>query len=48
MQTLAVEYQHVKEGKEAVKTFMEGKGYTVQGEVSYESMAKDFIFVKNA
>jgi hypothetical protein len=48
MQTLAVEYQHVKEGKDAVKTFMEGKGYTVQGEVSVGSMAKDFIFVKNA
>jgi hypothetical protein len=28
-QTLVVEYQHVKEGNEAVKTFMGGKGYTV-------------------
>jgi len=42
-----VEYQHVKEGKEAVKTFMEGKGYTVQGEVSFSYMANDFIFVKS-
>ena len=41
-----MEYQHVKEGKDAVKTFMEENGYTVQGEVSVGSMAKDFIFVK--
>ena len=47
MQTLAVEYQHVKEGKDAVRAFMEGKGYTVKGEVVVGSMAQDFIFVKN-
>jgi hypothetical protein len=48
MQTLSVEFQAVKEGKDAVKTFMEGKGYTVTGEVSYMTMANDFIFVKNS
>ena len=46
-QTLTVEYVHVKEGKEAVKTFLEQRGYELKGEITLEThMAYDMIFAK--
>jgi hypothetical protein len=52
LKTLAVEYSHVKEGKDAVKQFMEDKGYSVVGEVppvpDIEYFTYDMIFVKKS
>lgn len=46
--TLSVEFTHVKEGKEALRRFMESKGYSVVGEVTHpKRQANDFIFMKN-
>jgi hypothetical protein len=47
-QTLSVEFKHVGEGKEAVREYMESKGYIVDSEVhAAGNWANDFIFVKN-
>ncbi|XP_047475703.1 protein Star-like isoform X3 [Penaeus chinensis] len=45
--TLSVEFIHDKEGKDAIKWYMEGNGYKVYSEVTHPgSLANDFIFVK--
>jgi hypothetical protein len=48
-QTLIVEFALVPEGKEAVKTFMEGKGYTLHSEIIDDEVLGwgDQVFVKN-
>ena len=46
-QTLIVEFSYVPEGKEAVKAFMEEKGYTVQSEIIELFNTGDLVFVKN-
>jgi len=44
---LSVEFIHDKEGKEAIRDFMESKGYYVHSEVTHPNwLANDFIFVK--
>jgi len=45
----SVEFVHGKKGKETLKKFMEGKGYTVDSEITHEKgWANDYIFKKNA
>ena len=48
-QTLIVEFSLVPEGKEAVKMFMEEKGYTLDSEIIDDVVLKwgDQVFVKN-
>jgi hypothetical protein len=42
-----VEFKHVSKGKEAVREYMESKGYKVDSEVhAAANYANDFIFVK--
>lgn len=44
---LSVEFIHDREGKQAVRRYMEKKGYTVFSEVTHPGgLANDFIFVK--
>lgn len=48
IRTLSVEWTHVKEGKDEIRTFMDKKGYTVFSEVTNDQLlANDFIFVKD-
>uniref|UniRef100_A0A8D8RJD1 Protein Star n=1 Tax=Cacopsylla melanoneura TaxID=428564 RepID=A0A8D8RJD1_9HEMI len=48
IRTLSVEWTHVKEGKDEIRSFMEKKGYTVFSEVTNDQLlANDFIFVKD-
>lgn len=45
-QTLSVEFNHVKVGKEGLKKILEKKGYVLVGEVTNpQGLANDFIFV---
>jgi hypothetical protein len=46
---MSVEFVHVKEGKMAVRQFVEQQGYVFHSEVTYEhNLANDFIFVKSS
>ncbi|XP_037077368.1 uncharacterized protein LOC119098518 [Pollicipes pollicipes] len=47
IRTLSVEFRHVPEGKEAIRTLMESKGYEVNSEIThFDDLANDFIFQK--
>ncbi|XP_042870470.1 protein Star-like [Penaeus japonicus] len=47
IKTLSVEFIHDREGKDAIKKYMDGNGYNVYSEVTHPgSLANDFIFVK--
>lgn len=49
IETLSVEFAHVKYGRDALKSFMESKGYYVESEVTHPNwLANDFIFVKKS
>lgn len=49
IQTLSVEFAHVKYGRDALKAFMTSKGYYVDSEVTHPDwLANDFIFVKKS
>jgi len=42
-----VEFFHVKEGDDGVRTFLEDKGYIVTGKVTrHDRLANDYIFAK--
>ena len=42
-----MEFAHVGRGKEAIKSYMDSKGYAVHSEVTHpQSLANDFIFAK--
>ena len=50
---LSVEHRHVKQGKEALKTYMQDHGYVVYKDIHYKKVSDliwvdDFIFVKNS
>lgn len=46
---MSVEFVHVKEGKNAVRKFVEQQGYVVHSEVIHkDNLANDFIFVKSS
>jgi hypothetical protein len=48
LQTISVEYVHVKEGKDVLRKFVESRGYVLHSEVIHENnFANDFIFVKS-
>ncbi|XP_075229836.1 EGF receptor activation regulator Star isoform X2 [Lycorma delicatula] len=47
IQTLSVEFAHVKRGREEILQFMSGKGYRLHDTVTHPDwLANDFIFVK--
>jgi len=49
LQTMSVEFVHVKEGKKAVRQFVEQQGYVFHSEVIHkDNLANDFIFVKSS
>lgn len=49
IRTMSVEFVHVKEGKNAVRKFIEQQGYVVHSEVIHkDNLANDFIFVKSS
>lgn len=49
IKTLSVEFIHGAQGKEVLRSYMEGKGYWVYKEVSKSNgWANDFIFVKSS
>lgn len=49
IETLSVEFAHVKYGRDALKAFMTSKGYYVDSEVTHPDwLANDFIFVKKS
>lgn len=49
IETLSVEFAHVKYGRDALKSFMKSKGYRVDSEVTHPDwLANDFIFVKKS
>ena len=49
LQTMSVEFFHVKEGKKALRKFVEQKGYVLHSEVKHKhNLANDFIFVKSS
>jgi len=49
LQTMSVEFVHVKEGKKAVRKFVEQQGYVFHSEVVHkDNLANDFIFVKSS
>lgn len=49
LQTMSVEFVHVKEGKNALRKFVEQQGYVFHSEVVHEdNLANDFIFVKSS
>jgi hypothetical protein len=46
---MSVEFLHVKEGKNALRKFVEQQGYVFHSEVVHENnLANDFIFVKSS
>jgi hypothetical protein len=46
---MSVEFVHVKEGKNALRKFVEQQGYVFHSEVVHEdNLANDFIFVKSS
>ncbi|CAI6361075.1 unnamed protein product [Macrosiphum euphorbiae] len=47
IRTLSVEFFHVKEGDDGVRTYLEDKGYIVTGKVTRQDrLANDYIFAK--
>ncbi|CAH1738172.1 unnamed protein product [Aphis gossypii] len=47
IRTLSVEFFHVKEGDDGVRTYLENKGYIVTGKVTRQDrLANDYIFAK--
>ncbi|KAF0767768.1 star protein [Aphis craccivora] len=47
IKTLSVEFFHVKEGDDGVRTYLENKGYIVTGKVTRQDrLANDYIFAK--
>ena len=48
LQTFAVEFSNIKEGKEALNSYMQQQGYRIEGEVLIEGskMAYDVIYSK--
>jgi hypothetical protein len=49
LQTMSVEFVHVKEGKNILRNFIERKGYVLHSEVVRDNnLANDFIFVKSS
>jgi hypothetical protein len=49
LQTISVEFVHVKEGKNTLRRFVERQGYVLHSEVIHENnLANDFIFVKSS
>ncbi|XP_026822819.1 uncharacterized protein LOC113560896 [Rhopalosiphum maidis] len=47
IRTLSVEFFHVKEGDDGIRTFLENKGYIVTGKVTRQDrLANDYIFAK--
>jgi hypothetical protein len=48
LQTFAVEFSNIKEGKEALNSYMQKQGYRIEGEVLIEGskMAYDVIYSK--
>uniref|UniRef100_A0A1B6CJ41 Methyltransferase FkbM domain-containing protein n=1 Tax=Clastoptera arizonana TaxID=38151 RepID=A0A1B6CJ41_9HEMI len=48
IETLSVEFIHVKEGRDSISEFMKSKGYRIDSEVTHPNwLANDYIFVKN-
>lgn len=48
LQTMSVEFVHVKKGKDFLREFVERRGYVLHSEVVHENnLANDFIFVKS-
>jgi hypothetical protein len=46
---MSVEFVHVKEGKDALRKFVEQQGYECYSEVTHkDNLANDFIFVKSS
>jgi len=46
---MSVEFLHVKEGKNALRKFVEQQGYVFHSEVTHkDNLANDFIFVKSS
>jgi hypothetical protein len=46
---MSVEFLHVKEGKTALRKFVEQQGYVLHSEVTHmDNLANDFIFVKSS
>jgi hypothetical protein len=46
---MSVEFVHVKEGKMALRKFVEQQGYVFHSEVTHkDNLANDFIFVKSS
>jgi hypothetical protein len=46
---MSVEFVHVKEGKDALRKFVEQQGYVFHSEVIHkDNLANDFIFVKSS
>ena len=49
IRTMSVEFVHVKEGKMALRKFVEQQGYVLHSEVTHkDNLANDFIFVKSS
>jgi hypothetical protein len=49
LQTMSVEFLHVKEGKNALLEFVKQQGYVLHSEVKHEgNFANDFIFIKKS
>jgi hypothetical protein len=45
---MSVEFVHVKEGKNALRKFVEQQGYVFHSEVIHkDNLANDFIFIKS-